>query len=140
MIDNNNLDNDTYNLFDGGDFVFTTNKDGEYIGGGYKINSIFLNNNTSPIITINTNTNEYTGGKVSSPFENLAVPAGLFYVNMHVPKKNEKEQHYKNHDIISDDIMDKLYSLVEFDKKRKRKTRKSNVTTKLTKNNTRKLK
>jgi hypothetical protein len=135
MADETNTDNE---LFGGDDFVFTT-KGGEFVGGGYKIKSFFLQEGSSPMVTINDG--NQTGGKVSSPFENLAVPAGLFYVNMRVPKKyvdRDSEEHYKSHETISDDIIDKLYSLVEVDKKRKRKTRKHHI--KQTKTNTRRLK
>ena len=109
---------DNEEIFDGGDFVFTqrTGEDGkiEIVGGGYKINSTSLRNGT-PIMTT-YNGDEYTGGKVSSPFENLAVPAGLFYINTRVFKKDTEKQnnhHYKSHETISDDMIDKLYSLVE---------------------------
>jgi len=134
---------DNMEIFDGNDFVFTqkTGDDGkiEIIGGGYKIKSLFLQGGTSIMSTINNA--QQNGGKVSSPFENLAVPAGLFYVNMRVPKKDlnrETQQHYKPHETISDDMIDKLYSLVEVDKKRKRKTRKHDNKTNKTK--TRRLK
>lgn len=138
---------DNEEIFDGGDFVFTqrTGEDGkiEIVGGGYKINSTSLRNGT-PIMTT-YNGDEYTGGKVSSPFENLAVPAGLFYINTRVFKKDTEKQnnhHYKSHETISDDMIDKLYSLVEVDKKRKRKTRKfvRKQHNKLDKTKTRKLK
>jgi hypothetical protein len=115
------------NIFGGDEFVFTT-KGGEVVGGGYKIKSFFLQGGESPMVTMNTS--DQNGGKVSSPFENLAVPAGLFYVNMRVPKKyvdRDSEEHYKPHETISDDMIDKLYSLVEVDKKRKRKTRKHHI-------------
>jgi hypothetical protein len=49
---------------------------------------------------------------------------------MRVPKKyvdRDSEEHYKQHETISDDMIDKLYSLVEVDKKRKRKTRKHHI-------------
>lgn len=114
-------------LFDGNDFVLVKDGNGNFIGGGYKIKSTFLNDDT-PVMTTMNSTNQ-DGGKVSSPFENLAVPAGLFYVNMRVPKKEFKqfsEVEYKQHNTISDDIMDKLFSMVELDKKKKRKTRKHN--------------
>jgi hypothetical protein len=86
------------------------------------------------------NSQDQTGGKVSSPFENLAVPAGLFYINQRFPKtKHEnEEQIYKQHKMLSDDMIDKLYALVEVDKKRKRKTRKHH--TKPDKTKTRRLK
>jgi len=134
-------DNMTEQIFDSDEFAFTVDKDGNVVGGGYKIHSSFLQGGISPMITMNEmNTTDQNGGKVSSSFENLAVPAGLFYVNMHVPKKidRDSEVHYKLHETISDDMIDKLYSLVEVDNKRKRKTRKHH--TKQYKTKTRRLK
>lgn len=133
----NNLNN-VEELFGGGEFVLTQKDDGTILGGGYKINSFFLQGGEAPITTYNGP--EQTGGKVSSPFEHLAVPAGLFYVNMRVPKKTTVPEHYNPHETISDDIMDKLYSMVEYDKKRKRKTRKHIVKNKTNKPNTRRNK
>ena len=141
MTDTNNTEN-IDELFNGGDFVFMqrTGENGqkEIIGGGYRINSVLLQDGISPMTTYNTN--DQMGGKVSSSFENLAVPAGLFYVNMRFPKKDseKQEQFYQKHDTISDDMIDKLFGLVEADKKRKRKTRK--YSTKLDKTKTRKHK
>jgi len=132
-------DNTTEQIFGGDEFAFTLDRDGNVVGGGYKINSSFLQGGIAPMITMNTT--DQNGGKVSSPFENLAVPAGLFYVNMRVPKKyfdRASEEHYKPHETISDDMIDKLYSLVEVDKKRKRKTRKHHI--KQDKTKTRRLK
>lgn len=118
-------------IFDGGEFVVTRkiggNGETEFISGGYKVNSLFLQNGISPLTTLNNE--KQTGGKVSSPFENLAVPAGLFYINQRVPKddiEKEKEEHYyKKHEMMPDDIMDKLFGLVEANKKQHRKTRKN---------------
>jgi hypothetical protein len=143
---NENMANDV-ELLSNDDFVLAQrdmgNGEKEFVGGGFKIESFFLDNNVSPMTTFNipsTNTNSntksntITGGKVSSPFENLAVPAGLFYINQKVPKNKDanKEEHYKQHTMAPDDLMDKLFGLVEMDKKRKRKTRKQSIT--LTKN------
>lgn len=131
-----NIDN-IDNQLDGDDFVVVQTENGEIVGGGYKIDSLFLQQDTSPMVTLNQP--EYSGGKPSSPFENLAVPAGLFYVNMRVPKKhkNVPDEHYNKHETISDDLFDKLYSLIEVDKKRKRKTKKQRVKT--DKNKSRKI-
>jgi hypothetical protein len=125
------LEKETDSIFNGGEFVFTkkTDKYGktEVVGGGYKINSIFLENDIPVLQTMNTDDNEQNGGKVSSPFENLAVPAGLFYINQRVPKRNiDKDDFdlYKKHETLSDDMFDKLFGLVEADKKKQRKTRK----------------
>jgi hypothetical protein len=134
--------NSIESIFEGGDFVFTartgTNGQQEIVGGGYKINSFFLQEGIAPMITYNEPSQN--GGKVSSPFENLAVPAGLFYVNMRVQKdtNDKKENYYQKHDMMSDDMIDKLFGLVEADKKRQRKTRKQ--TNKSPKTNTRKHK
>lgn len=121
-------------MFDGGEFVFTERTDNngkkEIVGGGYKIKSFFLQEGLSPMTTYNTSTQ--TGGKVSTPFEHLAVPAGLFFVSMRVPKKdlNEyNEPRYTQHETASDDMIDKLYALVNADKKQKRKTKKHKVPT-----------
>lgn len=127
-------------LFETDDFVFTKDGEGNVVGGGYKIKSYFLQGGLSPMTTYNNNDNdnEQEGGKVSSPFENLAVPAGLFYVNMRVPKKSnesdsEDQYQYNYHQMASDEMIDKLFELVEVDKKRKRKTKKHHIKTYKTK-------
>ena len=120
------------------DFVFTTDENNKFVGGGFKIDSFFLDNNMSPMTTYNSpdaNIDSKIGGKVSSPFENLAVPAGLFYINQKVPKRKDEDpddkDHYKQHNMAPDDLIDKLFGLVEMDKKRKRKTRRqTNILTK----------
>ena len=152
MTTNSNLENssDNIDIFGGDEFVFTKiqNPDGttQIIGGGYKVNSFFLQDGIPAMTTFNdsglndsglndsslndsglNNNSQQSGGKVSSPFENLAVPAGLFYINQKIPKNSDLlagDNHYKKHEMLSDDIMDKLFGLVEADKKRKRKTRK----------------
>jgi len=130
MNDSNTDENIEENMdfFGGDDFVFTKDKQGNIVGGGYKIDSFFLREDVPIMTTINDETQN--GGKVSSPFENLAVPAGLFYVNMRVPKKHVETHfgEYNNHETISDDMIDKLYSLIEADKKIKRKTKKYHKT------------
>jgi hypothetical protein len=120
MTTNNNNEE---KIFHEDDFVFTKNEKGEIVGGGYKINSFFLKGDISPMTTYNEQ--QQSGGNISSLFENLAVPAGLFYMNNKHSNKNKNNYDYKSHETVSDDIMDKLYSLVEVDKKRKRKTKKN---------------
>jgi len=134
-----NLINDENNeLFRGDEFVLTqstneSNGKTTFIGGGYKINSFFLQGGNPIITTYNNNLSDnQSGGKVSSPFENLAVPAGLFYINQRLPKNylddeidsDKKYHYYKQHETVSDDMIDKLFGLVDSDKKRKRKTKK----------------
>jgi hypothetical protein len=123
----------TESLFDGGEFVLMQNEGKEIVGGGYKINSFFLKEGKSPITTYN-NPNQ-NGNQVSCQFENFAVPAGLFLLRVPNNKKNIETQ-YQPHEMASDDLIDKLFALVESKKKDKRKTRKHNI--KLHKTKTRK--
>lgn len=127
---------------DNSEFVFTqtTDENGNkiVIGGGYKIDSFFLKEG-NPIMTtynnqdINNNKNKNVsdqdgGKKISTPFENLAVPAGIFYVNQKVPKiSNVKTNYDENHNMLPEDIYDKLLSLVQPRPKKKdtRKNKKS---------------
>ena len=132
---------ENYGLFGGNDFVFIQRVGGdgqtEFIGGGYKVNSFLLQAGQSPMTTINNN-GKQEGGKVSTPFENLAVPAGIFYINQRITKTDtepEHKRHYKQHEMLPDDIFDKLFGLVEVDKKRKRRSRKHFKNPKHTNNN-----
>jgi len=123
----------TDSLFDGVEFVLMQNEGKEIVGGGYKINSFFLKEGKSPITTYN-NPNQ-NGDNVSCQFENFAVPAGLFL--MRVPLHNKhietQEQYYQPHEMASDDLIDKLFGLVEYNKKQQRKTRKHHTKSKKTK-------
>ena len=148
MMDNEKKDNIDLELINNGldedDFVYTqvTGQDGsvEIVGGGYKVNSFFMKAGM-PIMTTTSSNGEndlQTGGKkVSSPFENLAVPAGLFYVNQRVPKQVSEE--YKPHQMAPDNIFDRLYALVDANKKSNKKTRK-NMKKEVVKPNKRKTK
>jgi hypothetical protein len=126
----NNKEEKLGEILGNNEFVFTRKIDEEtgkteIIGGGYKVNSFFLQNDIPALNQISSFNQVQDGGKVSSPFENLAVPAGIFYINQRIPKKDgETNNHYKKHEMASDDMIDKLFGLVEADKKRKRKTRK----------------
>ena len=120
----------TTSQFGGHELTFTQpgGADNGFIGGGYKINSFFLNENIPIMTTFNKpNTNENADTEqVSGFFENLAVPAGLFYINQRTKNKtNDNVQYfYQQHETATDELFDKLFGLVEFDKKKKRKTRK----------------
>jgi hypothetical protein len=103
-----------------------------FVGGGYKIN-LFEN---SPLTTLNyldinentdTNTNanenvDTISKHVSNLFDNLAIPSGLYF--MHNLSKEKCEFKTEKHEVLNDDIFDKLFNLVEYDKKQKRKTKK----------------
>jgi hypothetical protein len=130
----------TTNILDADELVLRTTLDDQgntkFIGGGFNINSYFLNDRISAITTFNND--EQNNDTVASLFDNLAVPAGLFYINQKIPKNNisNEEYYYKQHNTASDDMIDKLFSLVETNKKQKRKTKK--LTNKSTKSKTKK--
>jgi hypothetical protein len=107
------------------DFVLMRQSGGdgsdEYISGGYKVNSFFLNGGMAPMMTMNTNMNmseNQEGGKVSSPFEYLAVPAGLYFINQKKPKKTQSESVLVPTKVepIEDNLYDKLLDLMNMNK------------------------
>ena len=59
---------------------------GNIMSGGFLINNIFLGGNQPVLKTINSSKTQ-SGGSVSSIFKDLAVPAGLFYLQQN-PTKN----------------------------------------------------
>lgn len=119
---------------DDDDFVYTqvTASDGstEIFGGGYKVNSFFMKAGM-PIMSTTANNqletdNQSGGKKVSSPFENLAVPAGLFYVNQPTSRGDtNKSEHYIEHKMLPDDIFDKLFAIMDANRKMPKKTRRN---------------
>lgn len=140
---------DKENYLTDDDFVLTSRigEDGqtEFVGGGYKVDSFLLEKGISPMNVLNSDNkqsdNKQNGGKVSSPFENLAVPAGLFFINQKIQKKmytDNDNNVYKKHETISDDIIDQLFGLANNDNKKRKPTRKrtDKTTTKKTRRRT----
>ena len=95
------------------DMVYNMN-DGKIMAGGYSVNSILLNGQQPAMY-------QKEGGKsknekVSDRFKNLAVPAGLLYINESV-SENAKINDAKINDaiindaIINDDLYEKLLDL-----------------------------
>jgi hypothetical protein len=135
---------------------FVLYKDGNNImSGGYSINSIFLKNGVSPMQTVNfrkkgleTNSLESSDSKkekdskekdgknekphsssISSLFEDLVIPAGLYFNNTKLfPENKIPFEEYKEHTMLPDDIFDKLFKMVEYEPNlkanNKKKTRK----------------
>ena len=86
--------NNDEEFFGNNDFVFTRKIDeetgnAEIIGGGYKVNSFFLQNEMPVLFPAGLSNSTQSGGKVSSAFDNLAVPAGIFYINQRIPKQDQ---------------------------------------------------
>ena len=111
------------------DLIFYKGDHGNIMSGGYDVESHMLRNGISPMKTLNFEQNGGKEKKVSNSFENLAVPAGLYYITQPQSKTTNKEQqiHNKEHTTLPDDIFDKLYEMIEYDNKKKRTTKKQNL-------------
>ena len=109
------------------------NKDGEVMAGGFKVETIYGDN--SPLITLNSSNNQ-NGGSVGEIFADLAVPAGLLFMQQTFPNKYKFET-ISHENAISDSMHDKLLSMVSPNKRlhhniktRKRRGRKNTKTRK----------
>jgi hypothetical protein len=113
-------------------------KDGVIMSGGYSLNSGLLHQGISPMKTINTIEQAQTAGaldssekeresKVSDIFSNLAIPTGLYLMNQKSQYNNNNNftQKLNEHTMISDDIYDKLFNLVQFDESNRKKYNKT---------------
>ena len=123
------------------DFVLYK-EDGNIMSGGYSINSIFLKNGISPMQTVNfrrkglesnslenDSEKDKDSSKISSLFEDLVIPAGLYFNNTKLfPENKIPFEEYKEHTMLPDDIFDKLFKMVEYEPNlkanNKKKTRK----------------
>lgn len=110
------------------DFLFY--KAGDVImSGGYSIDSLLLKEGISPMQTFNSleNNNQMGGNKASNIFENLAVPAGLLYINKKNIGSYSSLSDYKETKMLPDNIFDEFMSMIEMDKRKRKKTRKNDV-------------
>lgn len=112
------------------DFIFYKDKD-TIISGGYKIDSLLLNEGISPMQTLNKleNDNQF-GGKTNKPsniFENLAVPAGLLLFNKKNMGSYSSLTSYKENKMLPDNIFDEFMSMIEMDKRKRKKTRRNDI-------------
>ena len=114
------------------DLIITKNSADETICGGFKVNNILLNSNNPAIVTMNAG--KKTLNKVSSLFDELAVPAGLLFIQDKLnPRYSEKTGN-----IIDDTIYDKLFNLAQINTKKRTKKRLKINRKKGTKNRTNK--
>ena len=114
------------------DLIITKNSADETICGGFKVNNILLNSNNPAIVTMNAG--KKTLNKVSSLFDELAVPAGLLFIQDKLnPRYSEKTAN-----IIDDTIYDKLFNLAQINTKKQTKKRLKINRKKGTKNRTNK--
>lgn len=110
--------------------MFKNDKDNVIQSGGYKINSILKKYNINPMRSLNTNSlnndnsNKVKKDKISSIYDDLAVPAGLLYLqdmskkfvdNNDIVKNmndlNKNSINVNNNELIEDSLYDKLFKL-----------------------------
>jgi hypothetical protein len=126
------MDNKNQSHFGPEDLVFNK-QDGKIMSGGFLVNNIFLNRNESALKTNNAVADKtQVGGTASSIFKDLAVPAGLLFLQQKQPNHYRNASALGETGVVEDSLYDKLLKLSEPDNnKRKRQTKKG----KLFKNN-----
>jgi hypothetical protein len=118
-------------IFNNEDLIFSKNPDGEIMSSGYRVNSILLQKGIPIMKTVNKlqkggEEDNIKDENIFSGFDNYVIPAGISYIT---EKKTSNElysggKYNSQHTMLPDDIYDKLFHLIEYDKKQKRKTRK----------------
>ena len=126
------MDNKNQSHFGPEDLVFNK-QDGKIMSGGFLVNNIFLNRNESALKTNNASADKtQVGGTASSIFKDLAVPAGLLFLQQKTPNHYRNTSAMGENEVVEDSLFDKLLKLSEpDDNKRKKQTKKR----KLFKNN-----
>jgi len=110
-------------IFSNDDLAFYKDNDGKMHAGGFKLNTIF-NNNNMPMMSI---TSQMGGSKsknniLDSLTDGLAVPAGLFYLNATPPSQTISST---NNEVASNHLIDRLVDLMDpIDEKTRKMTRK----------------
>lgn len=112
------------------DLIITKNSSDETICGGFKVNNILLNTDNPAIVTVNSKKKPLN--KVSSLFDDLAVPAGLLFIQDKLtPRYSEKTEK-----IIDNTLYDRLFNLAEINTKKQSRKRLKLNTKKGTRNKT----
>jgi len=103
------------------DLIISKNNN-ETMCAGFKVNNLLLNSNNPAFVTLNNNKNANSkniNNKVSSLFDDLAVPTGLLYIQEKM-KPITKED---NVSVVGESLYNKLLSLAETKPKNKTKKR-----------------
>ena len=139
------------------DFAFLQDSNGDITAGGYKLQTNLTEGGV--MTNIKQHNNIQSGGAIKSALKDLAVPAGLFYLqqnlnNVNEPyesvqkkikaakkSKNSKKSKFQTDYVISENMFDKLLAMVDPTQKkivdiktRKRRVGKHNKTRKNKKN------
>ena len=112
------------------DLIISKNSSNKTICGGFKVNNILLNSDNPPVVTINSKKKPLN--KVSSLFDDLAVPAGLLFIQDKLtPRYSEKTEK-----IVDDTLYDRLFNLAQINTKKQSRKRLKINTKKGTRNKT----
>jgi hypothetical protein len=138
------------------ELVMFRNEEGKIMSGGYKVNSILMNGGKSPITSyfkggtlerrndLDSDEDEEDDKKINDkkqdPFNNLAVPAGILLIvqqpsQSEYDKKSYANENYRNCDMLSDDIYDKLFEYASFKGTNKGKNNFKGTNKKITRSN-----
>jgi hypothetical protein len=110
------------------------NKQGGTItSGGFKVNSNCMTGGASALMPVGEGKDKKSD-KVSSLFNDLAVPAGLFYMKNSLDKNFIQE---KSNEVVPSDLYDKLVELAENKPKKSKSKKKTLRNKKPSKQNTR---
>lgn len=135
-----NTTNEEFNGFGPNELVLYRNEEGKVMSGGYRVNSLLMKGGKSPITSYfkggslerrndldsdedDDDANEILDSKEDNkskdPFSNLAVPAGILLIvqqpsQSEYDKKSYANEKYRNCDMLSDDIYDKLFEYASF--------------------------
>lgn len=101
------------------DLVFYKGKDGKHMAGGFEVQSLLPN--------VKTQHGGSAHSVILSGLKNLAVPAGLFFLQQNT-KKNY--QTINKDEVVSDNLYDKLVNLASTEENNKHNTRKKSNKTK----------
>ena len=110
-------------IFSSDDLAFYKDKNGGMHAGGFKLDTIF-NNNNMPMISIQNQTggNKSSNNILDSLTDSHAIPAGLFYLNTVTPHHNSIST---NDEVASNHLIDRLVDLMEpMNEKKHKMTRK----------------
>ena len=107
------------------DLVICKNN-GQIYAGGFQLNNSLLGEGLSPMQTTNK---PMVGGSVSSALNDLAVPAGLLYLQRSM---TAHKYHEKHSEVIDKNLFDKLFDLAQEVPNKKQTKKKLNSNTRKT--------
>ena len=114
--------------FKDSEFVYTSGGNGEIKAGGYTVKSFLKDSELMKTIDNDNNNQQKGGSSLELALNNLAVPAGLFYLQQNLKansepirvlnKKNKKtnkssKANYECENVISESLFDNLLAMVE---------------------------